>query len=274
MRIRKSNAAVLSLALVVMSCTSTTDEAEEATTTVATETSVDDSVAVDSSGAVDRDATEDDEPDDLVAEDTDDPADDGAPATTEPDDADADPDVDPETDELAEANPAVLAAEDLGDGWELYFGDTNTLEPADLTFPDCDTSPPAVGLTGPLTFYQNEALGDFTQMIFDSEAATIDEWFATVERVVDCGEVTENGSPSVYSYEPLSSDLGADDVLSLRAVELDAGGQPATGGLLVFARFGDTLMLGVTTFGLQVADLDADWVGAQLRLSAEKAGLI
>lgn len=258
----------------VTSCTSATDEAVETTTTVATETSIDDPAAVDD------EPTEDDEPDDLVVEDTDastdEPDDDGAPATTEP--ADNDPDADPATDELGnsdpDANPAILAAEDLGEGWELYFGDTTTLEPADLTFPDCDTSPPAVGLTGPLTFYQNEALGDFTQMVFESDTATIEEWFETIDRVVDCGEVTENGSPSVYTYEPLSSDLGADDVISLRAVELNASGQPATGGLLVFARFGDTLMLGVTTFGLEVADLDADWVGAQLTLSAEQAGLI
>ena len=251
MRVRATNIAVLSVVLLVTSCTSAADEADETTTTVATEASVDDSLAVDS------EITEDGEPDDIVPDDS---------ATDEP--VTADPDSNPDS------NPAVLAAEELGEGWELYFGDTNSLEPDDLTFPDCDTSPPAAALTGPLTFYQNEALGDFTQMVFESDQATIEEWLATVDRVVDCGEVTENGSPSVYSYEPLSSDLGADDVISLRAAELDANGQPATGGLLVFARFGDTLMLGVTTFGLEVVDLDADWVGAQLTLSAEKAGLI
>lgn len=274
MKSRTTSAVGLSLVLVLAACSSSDPEEALETSTTVVSSGNDDPTSSEQSPPVESDEADVDSPT------TTDSDDDGVSATTEPVDADpdSDSDSDSETDEPDDADPngnaAILSAEDLGAGWELYFEDANTLQPADLTFPDCDTEPPATGLAGSMTFFQNEELGDLTQMVFDSDQATIEQWFDTFDRIVECGEVTENGSLSVYSEEPLSSDLGADDVRSLRARELDAAGNPATGAILVFARFGDTLMVGVTNFGIEIAELDADWVGAQLALAAQKAGLI
>lgn len=268
--IAKTTALLLAGALALAACSdsgdATPDEPEAITTVVEDEIEVQDSGPdgeAESEETTEGDEDPETDTDSIDESSPEEPEDDqGAPITsTVPDPADG------------TESPLLLSVEDLGEGWELYFSDVSELDPNDTTFPDCDTNPPAEPLAGDIAFFQNEGIGNFTQFVFQSDADTIVEWLDVIERTVDCGDVTENGIPSRYTDEAFSFDSGADEVVSVRAVELDANGGPASGALLMFARYGDTLFIGVTTFGATV-DLDADWIAERHRMAAEKADLL
>lgn len=199
-------------------------------------------------------------------------SDDGAPLEEAPDEEtsaldDGDAIIpDPGVVDTESMDPALI-----GEGWELAFSNRESLDPASFdSTNECQIETPAK-IDGEIHFYNGPDEAGFLELIFEAPEEDLAGWVESYRQLGDC-EQLENGE-MVLVGELLDVDVahGADEVVGLDLTITEPGGTPVDHSILVMARYGDVLLVGIAPDGPE--EVDTTEIARRLDAAADAGGL-
>lgn len=164
-----------------------------------------------------------------------------------------------------------LDAADLGEEWQHLSSNVERLDPANFASNDeCELETPSL-VEGEIHYFQRGEDERFLQLVFEADADLLAGWLDVYRELAACGELFDGEVGVRVEALDLPTVEGADDGYAIEMINLGADRQEIDSATLVFARFGDTLLVGIAP--LTVTSIETDWVAHALSASAADGGL-
>lgn len=199
-------------------------------------------------------------------------SDDGAPLDGPPDDSTG-------TLEEGEAlipDPGIVETDAMdasliGSGWELAFSNRESLDPAAfLATNDCQIETPEK-IDGEIHLYSGPEEDGFLQLIFEGPESDLSGWLDSYRQLGACERMETEELVFIAESRDVTIDLSAEEWVALDLVIDERGGDTVDASLIVLARYGDVLFVGIAPDG--AADVDADEIARRLDAAAAAGGL-
>ena len=199
-------------------------------------------------------------------------SDDGAPLDGPPDDGSgvvADGEAIIPDPGIVETDPMDPA--DIGPAWELAFSNVESLDPAafDATN-DCQIETPEK-IDGEVHLFSGPEEDGFLELIFEGPESDLSEWVDVYRQLAACDQMETEELIYVATGLEVTIDVTADEWVAFDLTVEEVGGEPVDASLLVMARYGDVILVGISPEG--AADVDVNEIARRLGAAAESGGL-
>lgn len=199
-------------------------------------------------------------------------SDDGAPLDGPPDDGTGTV----SEDEAVIPDPGIVETEpmdasSIGPGWELAFSNQESLDPARFQATnDCQIETPGK-IEGEIHLFSGPEEDGFLQLIFEGSESDLAGWLDSYRQLGDCERMETDTLVLIASPRDITIDTSAANSVAIDLVIEEPGGQPVDASLMVLARYGDVLFVGIAPDG--AAEVDADEIARRLDAAADAGGL-